>query len=350
VKSISDSGIRARGINYDTGFFDGTRESFEPDVVRRELQIIADDLHCTAVRVSGSDPERLSVAGRLALEAGLEVWFAPFPSDMSPDEMVPYFEDCARRAERLRERSPRVVFVAGCEFSIFARGFLPGDGLLDRVAKAVEAGILHGGGDTGAAMEQLNAWLARLNGTVRRHFGGQVTYASGKWEPVDWSLFEIVAVDLYHDAKVADSYLSRLREYKSHGKPVAIVEFGCCTYRGAADAGGTGWMILDDEAEPLRIRGDHVRDEGEQARYMRELLDLYVREGVDSAFWFTFASYEMPHRPDPQFDLDLGAYGVVKVLEDGFGTAYPDMRWEPKESFHTLAEIYSGLRESEPVG
>jgi hypothetical protein len=336
--------MRGRGINYDTGFFDGTRESFEPDVVRRELQIIAQDLHCTAVRVSGSDPERLSVAGELALDAGLEVWFAPFPSDMTTDEMLPYFEDCAERAERLRERSPGLVFVTGCEFSVFARGFLPGDGVLDRVAKAIEGGVLQGGGDTQAVMDDLNRWLARLNGAIRQRFGGRVTYASGKWEQVDWSPFDIVAVDLYRDAAIADSYVSRLRSYRRHGKPVAVMEFGCCTYQGAADAGGTGWMILNEEAEPLRIRGEYVRDESEQSRYMRELLELYAAEGVDSAFWFTFASYELPHREDPQFDLDLGAYGIVKMLDDGFGAAYPDMRWEPKQAFHTLAEIYGAQR------
>ena len=65
--------MRGKGINYDTGFSPGGRSSratFDPDVVRRELQIIADDLHCTAVRVSGSYPARLTVAGEHAAAAG----------------------------------------------------------------------------------------------------------------------------------------------------------------------------------------------------------------------------------------------------------------------------------------
>jgi hypothetical protein len=28
---------------------------------------------------------------------------------------------------------------------------------------------------------------------------------------------------------------------------------------------------------------------------------------------------------DPREDLDLASYGIVKVLEDGHGEAYPDM-------------------------
>jgi len=121
--------MRGRGINYDTGFLPGgqsTRESFDPEVVRRELRIIADDLHCNAVRISGADPERLSVAAAHALDAGLEVWFAPFPCELTTDELLPYLDDCAARAEDLRGRSAReVVLVLGCETSLFSPGSCP---------------------------------------------------------------------------------------------------------------------------------------------------------------------------------------------------------------------------------
>ena len=75
--------MRGKGINYDTGFFPGGKDSrpgFDPETARRELRIIAEDLHCTAVRISGGEPERLSIAARHAAEAGLEVWFAPRPA------------------------------------------------------------------------------------------------------------------------------------------------------------------------------------------------------------------------------------------------------------------------------
>ncbi len=55
--------MRARGITYDIGFLNAgtsTREPFDPEVVRREMRIIRDDLHCTAVRVTGDDPDRLN--------------------------------------------------------------------------------------------------------------------------------------------------------------------------------------------------------------------------------------------------------------------------------------------------
>jgi hypothetical protein len=52
--------MRNYGINYDTGITaegDSTRKRFEDAVVQRELHIIASDLHATAVRVSGDDPQ-----------------------------------------------------------------------------------------------------------------------------------------------------------------------------------------------------------------------------------------------------------------------------------------------------
>jgi hypothetical protein len=97
------------------------------------MRVIADDLHCNAVRVSGGDAGRLAVAGRYAAEAGLEVWLAPFPSDLTPEEMLPFFADCAEHAETLRRGGAEVVFVTGCELSLFAKGFLPGEDAYDRI-------------------------------------------------------------------------------------------------------------------------------------------------------------------------------------------------------------------------
>lgn len=59
---------------------------------------------------------------------------------------------------------------------------------------------------------------------------------------------------------------------------------------------------------------------------------------------FLFALSNFPHRPDgdPREDLDLASCGIVKVLENRRGDTYPDMPWEPKAAFTTLAEYYLG--------
>ncbi|GLW66061.1 hypothetical protein Arub01_43050 [Actinomadura rubrobrunea] len=310
--------MRARGINYDTGTFPGsqlTRKTFDPEHVRSEMAVIAGDLHCDAVRISGRDAERLSVAARHAADAGLEVWFSPFPIDVPPEDVLPFFADCARRAEAVRESGAEVVFVTGCELSAFGRGFLPGDTYRDRLHAMVNAD-LQWWASLGPAIERLNEFLAEAAATVRRHFGGKVTYASGPWEPVDWEPFDVVSVDAYRSAQNADDFRIHLREFFSHGKPVAITEYGTCAYRGAGDLGGMAWQPPPGA----------VPDEDEQVRYLDELLDIFEAEGVDTALWFAFANYDKPR------DRDIASYGVVRMLDD--------TRWEPKKVFHAMSARY----------
>ena len=121
--------MRGKGITYDTGFFHAgvsTHEPFDSIVVKREMRIIHDDLHCNAVRITGGSADRLEVAAAHAVEAGLEVWFSPFTCDLATDELLLLLADCAERAERLRTQGAEVVVVTGAELGLFTRGFLPG--------------------------------------------------------------------------------------------------------------------------------------------------------------------------------------------------------------------------------
>lgn len=314
--------VRARGIAYDTGTFPGdrlTRKTFDPARVRHDMTVIADELHCDAVRVSGRCAERLDIAARHAADAGLEVWFSPFPADLPPKEILPFFADCARRAEALRQDGARVVLVTGCELSAFAHGFLPGDTYLDRL-HAMATADMEWWTSLGPVPERLNAFLAQAATTVRAHFGGKITYASGSWEPVDWSPFDMVGIDAYRTAQTTGTFRTHLRESLSHGKPVAVTEYGTCAYRGAGDLGGMAW-------QPPR---GAVPDEDEQVRYLNELLDIFEEEGVDTALWFSFANYDKPR------DRDIASYGVVRVLDE--------IHWEPKKVFHAMSARYRPMR------
>src|SRR5437773_2666024 len=128
--------MRGKGITYDTGFITegvSTHEPFDPQVVKREMRIIRDDLHCTTVRITGGHPCRLEIAASHAADVGLEVWFSPFTTELTTDQLLDLLSDCAERAERLRKRGAEVVFVTGAELSLFTRGFLPGDTLNERL-------------------------------------------------------------------------------------------------------------------------------------------------------------------------------------------------------------------------
>ncbi|MFE0147537.1 hypothetical protein ACFWY5_10345 [Nonomuraea sp. NPDC059007] len=304
-----------KGINYDTGFLPepGTRAVFDRETARADMRVIAGDLHCSTVRVSGRDPQRLSVAAQEAVAAGLEVYFAPFPVDLSTAEMLDLYAECARRAQAL---DGRTVMVTGCETSAFGQGFMPGDTYSERLEVMADA-------DTawweslGPIIDRLNTFLAEAAQTVRKHFDGPVTYASAPWEPIDWTPFDLVGVDAYRAEYNLESFPAEIRAHARHGKPVVVTEFGTCAYRGAGLLGGMAWQPP----------ADAVPDEQEQVRYLEDLMDVFEREGVDTALWFTFAGYAR------QGVGDLGSYGVVRMLDD--------TRWEPKAVFHAMARRYS---------
>jgi len=334
--------MRGKGINYDTGFLPGEHDSrpdFDPAVVAAEMRIIARELGCTAVRVSGSRPERISIAAQAAAAEGLEVWFAPFPPELTTAELIGLFRDCADRAEQVRREGARVVLVMGCEVTLFNPGFLPGTYFYDRMRRLGKPSPrLYA--SFALMPRRLNAFLAEAADAVRGRFGGPLTYAAGTWEPVDWSRFDIVSVDAYRDASNAASFRADLRKQFRHGKPVAATEYGCCPYTGAADKGGLGWDIVDhDEDGGRTIRGEYQRDESEQVRYLQELNQVFTEEGLDLAFWFTFAGYRNTASADPRHDLDLASHGLVSMLAGGPGSGYQGLGWQPRLAFEAMARL-----------
>ena len=343
--------MRGKGINFDTGLLSAgttTREPFDPEIVRREMRVIRDDLHCTAVRITGGDPNRLEIAAEYAAEAGLDVWFCPFTNGLTQDALLELLADCANRAERIRRTGAEVVFVTGSEVSLFTQGFFPGETLGERLALIADPVRVRAAiGDVRARMKD---FLRRAVEVVRARFGGKVSYASLPFEGVDWSLFDIIATDAgYRTKENAAHYRESIRAFvalgRSLGKPVAITEFGCSTYRGASDSGrdpAFSVIVWDDDGRAAKLNGEYVRDEHEQAAYLRELLEIFAAEGVDAAFVYTFARYDFPHRDRPLVDIDIASAGIVKVLDGQRARQgrYRDMPWEPKAAFQTLADWY----------
>jgi hypothetical protein len=322
--------MRNYGIHYDTGLTadgDCSRKHFDDTVVRR-----------------------LARAGQHALAAGLELWFSPVPINLEPGALPGYLARCADEAERLRRAAEgRVVLVLGCEISLWCAGFLPGGGSVSGRIAAMTDPDLHRKPDVmaaaGSGLDRVRHTLRDVVRAAGERFAGPLTYAAAPWETVDWDLFDLVSVDAYRDASNAARYRDELRAYRRFGKPVAVTEFGCCTYRGAADRGGMGWMIVDEKSDPPVILGTYQRDEEEQVRHLHDMLAIYEAEAIDSAFWCTFAGFEQPRHPtDPHRDLDLASYGVVAVLQHERGTTYPDMTWQPKQVFGALAAAYGRAR------
>lgn len=328
-----------KGINYDTGFepygpANKSRKIFDEQVVRREMQIIAKDLHCTHVRITGSDPDRIALAAMQAIEAGISVWFSPFPCNLNADELLAYLVHCAQRAEEIRRISADTVFVMGCELSLFNSGFLPGGHLLERSQAFTAFDKWQPPMDA-----KLKEFFAKAVPEARQHFKGSITYAAGEWEEIEWSRFDIVSIDLYRATHNRTFYEAQLKTYLAHNKPVAITEFGCCALQGAADMGGNAtFTVLSFQEGRLVVNDGWHYSEDEQVTYWEELFSVFTASGVSVAFWFTFADYEKPYSPEPKLNLDMASYGIVRMLGHS-GNTYPDMQWEPRKVFWSISKI-----------
>jgi hypothetical protein len=158
------------------------RPVFLPSQVRRELEIIKNDLHCNAVRICGQNVDRLMTAGEYALDQGLEVWLSPELWDKSPEETLEYVVSVAERAEGLRKHGGGdVIFSVGSELTLFMGGIVEGNSFLERMQNPSFWETVK----SGANNPPLNAFLTKLNGFVRQVFQGSVTYASVPLETVD---------------------------------------------------------------------------------------------------------------------------------------------------------------------
>ncbi|MDA4117253.1 MAG: abortive infection protein [Thaumarchaeota archaeon] len=342
--------MRLKGVNYDVGRVlqgHNMRPVYDANVVSRELEIIKDDLHCNAVKIQGLDVDNLATAARDAMSQGLEVWFAPEMFEKSQQETYAYTLRAAAAAERLRQESADLVLSIGTELALFMQGILKGDNLMERIGNLYSFREMI---RTGAHNKALDAYLAKTNEAVRKVFHGKVTYASvAKVEKVDWGPFDIVGVDIYRDKFTKNSFGDIVKGYEVYNKPVVITEFGCCTYRGAEERGGMGWDVIDWGKVPPQLKGDYVYDQGVQARDLVDQLRVIDEAGVDGAFVFTFVQPAIETKDpavlrllkDIKFDPDIASYSLVRSFADRNGTTYPDMRWEPKESFKALADYYA---------
>jgi len=352
--------VKRRGVIYDTGaVFSGpgwevpTRPKLDLVTAERELQIVRDDLHCNAVRLVGRDVDRLVQVAERALALGLEVWLSPALWGRSPEETLHYDVSAAERAERLRHQQPdRFVLVLGSELTLMMHGIVPGK---DFTARTREAFTRTKARDH-SANNRLNDFLGRASTAIRGVYHGPLTYASLIWEDVDWDRFDLIGVDHYRDARIKDRYAEMLQPLLALGKPVINTEFGMRTYRGAEGDGTLGFGVADQTRVGLhhlplvgrfvreRLNGYYVRDEAMQARELIQTLTILDAAGVDGAFIAEFVTAGGTFSEEARYDLDMNAFALVKTYRHGNGTTYPDMTWEPKQSFYAVADYYGAHR------
>lgn len=331
--------MNIRGINYDIGTEYRRGESSRPlwnhaDVVR-DLRVIRDELSCTSVNLYGTNLARLRESAVLAQREGLHVSLQLRSIDESRGEMLAGVGDAARAAAQLQDGGD-VTLNTGCELTLFTRGFIPGRSFRARISNLIWMLPF-----LPFVNARLNSHLTEVARVARSHFKGPITYSAGAWESVRWDAFDLVGVNLYRDRWNERRYGTDLRKLHRHGKPVVITEFGCATFDGSARAGGGGWMIVDFDATPPRVKPRHHRNEDAQAAVLADLLDLYVSENIHGAYIFDFMQAAFPHALDPCDDLDMAAYGLVKVHP--MVTGDMSIRWERKAAFDAVAKRYRSI-------
>jgi len=349
---------KVRGVVYDVGLnFTGDNlsiENFDPKLVELEMRTIARDLHANAIRIEGEVIERLVLASRMAHEQGLAVLFNPWKMNADAAELKPYYIEAAKEAEKLRRDGVDITFVAGCEYTIFQRGILPGATLAERLAGL---GALFGEGPEKAHEKmrphsvQINQFLSDFNAGIREEFKGPVTYAALAFEQIDWTPFDIVGVDHYRGAETAEEYVRQFHSYRVPNKPLYCMEVGSCAYEGAAKLGGGGFMILEgvdpDGSGRFRDGVTPKRNETEQADYIETQVKLLANNDADGIFIYVFAFPLYPHGEGNK-DLDMVSFSLVKTFPKDDPRSRQMPPWAPKEAFHRLADLYAQMDQIHP--
>lgn len=341
------------GVVYDVGLMFGGKNlsvsNFRKEQVVYDMSIIKHVLNCNTVRIEGENLDRLSIATEEAHKQGLKVLFNPWKMEADSATTVDYMIRASKVAEKLRLKGADLIFVTGCEYTLFNRGVFPGDTFDKRIAWLMKLGSMPNPMKE-IQGKKLNLILQSMASQVRKNYHGKIVYSSGAWETVDWTNFDYVGVDYYHNNESDEQYIEGLNRYKSIGKPVIVMEMGCCAYQGAAERGGNGFSVfkgVDSNGNGIYEGGKKpVRDESVQADYISKNIDLLQKAGASGIMVYVF-SYPIYPYSKTGVDYDMVAYSLVKSFPSTDARNKQIPSWEPKEAFYRVGEIFGKIKSKE---
>jgi hypothetical protein len=337
MPSVAPRSLTYRGVGYEVADGATPATSWSAARMRGDLKAIAGDLHANSVSVFGDGVERLVQTAEEAARRGLHVWLQPRLGDVPRKDILDHLGEAGREAERLRRQGASIDLSVGAEFVLFVPGIVPGADPVERVRN-----LLSGRFDPERLQRRLTAFIADAARVGRSAFGGRLSYAAAEDDSVDWRLFDVVGVDYYSNFPRRSQHVRALRRHARWGKPIAIAEFGACTYKGAAIRGGLAWDVITvDDLGRERLKSHLVRSERAQARYIVGVLRVFESLGLDSATVYQFVTPDAPHRHQHRYDLDVASYGIVKPIWATRERPTSHWHWEPKEAFRALAREFS---------
>ncbi|AQA09608.1 abortive phage infection protein [Streptomyces samsunensis] len=336
---VDPGGVRYRGVVYEVGEGETPATAWNPARTRADLRAIRHELHADTVKITGDGVERLTRTAAEAAESGLRIWLEPTLGDMPAGDILDHLAETGRFAEHLRRQGVRVHLNVGCEFMLFVPGIVPGATAVERIENLVK-----GNYDPVKTAQRLHRFTTRAAAVGRSVFHGPLSYGAAQDEDVDWDLFDLVCIDYYGWFPHRAGHVRELRRYQRDGKPLAITEFGSCTFEGAPRLGGMAWDVVDYTTTPPRVKKELVRSERTQAAYLTDVLEVFESMNLYAAMAYTFITPDAPHRRERQLDLDMASYSLVKVIRDRPADPDSAWHWEPKESFTALADAYARHR------
>jgi hypothetical protein len=349
-----DRGFSYRGVAYDTGtnFETGqgplSRAVWDTSRMHEEISAISDQLNCNSITIYGSDLGRLAETADAAVERGLHVWLQPRLADRPQQEVLEHLAEGARLAESLRRRGARINLSVGAVHLIFTPGIIGGGQYHERMANVYADAEHHllvptGTVDMAAAAPRLNEFLRQAATTARGIFNGAISYSAAPFEDVDWQLFDFIGIMYQYIpvARSAEEHLADLGRYRRWDKPILIAEFGTATYAGAEQKAFFFWDIADRSTAVPTILDGYTRDEGAQAAYHLKMFDIFEQAGARGVAVSEFIHPTHPHSADTRLDLDMASMAIVKTIREDFSDPASAYRFEPKESFHAIADYYA---------
>lgn len=336
ASAATRGGVRYRGVVYEVGEGETPATAWSPTRTRADMRSIRRDLHADTVKITGDGVERLTRSAAEAAESGLHIWLEPTLGDVPAADILDHLAETGRYAERLRRQGVRTHLNVGCEFLLYVPGIVPGATAQERIEN-----LLKGAYDPVKTAKLLREFTARAAAVGRSVFHGPLSYGAAQDEDVDWKQFDLVCVDYYGFHANRAGHIAELRKYLRDGKPLAITEFGSCTFKGAPKLGGMAWDVIDYEKTPPQVKKGLIRSEHTQAIYLTDVFDAFTALNLYGAMAYTFVTPDAPHRTTPRLDLDMASYSLVKVIRDHPADPNSPWHWEPKESFRALAAAYA---------
>jgi hypothetical protein len=218
-----------RGVNYNVGIslWRNIYRSPEDEEMKEDLTVTHNELKCEVIRIFGDNEEKMLKCGEMAFEVGFKkVLLNPMYIELPINQTAKRIIDFAKKTQIASEKINRYfILVIDNEASVNSKGIYDSPTRNQRIAEVSQ----HKG--QSEYRIRLNNYLRQVASETKQIYKGDISYAAGSWEEVDWANipFDVISINHYFDGIHTDGYLKKIGDLQKV-KKVIITEFGCAAY------------------------------------------------------------------------------------------------------------------------